>query len=240
MERKSGMEKKTVTRRDFVKGTVCGTLGFALGLKALGDPAKAMAGVVPGGIKRPANVSEVVLVRDGRAVDSSHRISMTAVSEMIETAVKTFVAANMARSWKLYICPLDMLGSEYVRHRVKKTRTDREVIYAVIVPLERYADLIDNSGAILGKAWRRANLESEKRLVIVDALRPFHPWDYKGILVGDDPVAVGTVCHRIHQTRNSMFEWPVDLGAKSVAVTIDTEYGSKTSDLPEIKSVRAV
>jgi hypothetical protein len=239
MERKNGIEKKIVTRRDFVKGTICGTLGFALGLKTLEGSAEA---AISSGIETPSIMSEVVLVKDGKAVDDEQGIDAAILYGMIDTAVKTFAAKNMTRSWQLHVCPLDMLGKVHTHRSSEKARTGQEMIYAVIIPIEKYAILVDDGDASLDKAWRKANVKDEKRLIIVDALRPFNRWSYSGILVGYDPIAVGNVCHKICQMRDSVLgsaEWPIDPGSERIAVTIDVEYNPKTRSLSGVKPVKA-
>lgn len=238
MERKSEIEKKTVTRRDFVKGTVCGTLGLAFGLKTLENSAEAASS---SGMETPAIRGEVVLVKDGEVVNDDQRIDAAALYGMIDTAVKTFAAKSMTKPWQLHICPIDMLGKVHTHCSSKKIRTDQETIYAVVIPIEKYAALTDDGGARLDKAWQKANVKDEKRLVIVDALRPHSHWNYKGILVGDDPVAVGAVCHKIRGMRDSILgsgEWPVNSGADRVVVTMDIEYNPRTSELSGIKPVK--
>jgi hypothetical protein len=238
MERKAGIEKKVVTRRDFVKGTVCGTLGLAFGLKTLENSAEA---AISPGMETPAIISEVVLVKDGKAVDNEQGIDATILYEMIDTAVKTFAARNMTKPWQLHICPLDMLAKAHTHRKSKGAQADQETIYAVVIPIEKYAILTDDGGARLDRAWQKANLKDERKLVIVDASRPLSHWNYKGILVGDDSVAVGSVCHKIRGMRDGILgsgEWPVNPGADRVVITMDIEYNPRTSELSGIKPVK--
>jgi len=102
----------------------------------------------------------------------------------------------------------------------------------------------------LGEAWLLPEVKGKTRLIIVDALRPYfglgpqinplHRWDYKGILVGTDPVAVDTVCLRIAQTKRNLFkgeEWVISPPPKSIA-SADTVYHLGTSDPLKIKLIR--
>jgi len=102
----------------------------------------------------------------------------------------------------------------------------------------------------LGEAWLLPEVKGKTRLIIVDALRPYfgpgpqinplHQWDYKGILVGTDPVAIDTVCLRLCQTKRNLFkgeEWVITPPPKSIAAA-DTQYHLGTSDPLKIKVVR--
>jgi uncharacterized protein (DUF362 family) len=81
------------------------------------------------------------------------------------------------------------------------------------------------------------------RLIVTDALRPlFHGgpqpdpkylWDYKGMLVSEDPVAVDTVCFSILEERRREHrgrEWPINPPAKHVLLA-DKKYGLGNSDM---------
>ena len=85
------------------------------------------------------------------------------------------------------------------------------------------------------------------RLVVVDALRPlFHGgpqvdpkylWDYKGLFISTDPVAVDTVCLKILQEKRNDYknrEWPISPPAKHIAMA-DIKYGLGHSDWGEIE-----
>jgi len=102
----------------------------------------------------------------------------------------------------------------------------------------------------LGETWLLPNVKGKTRLIVVDMLRPYfgpgpqinplHRWDYKGILVGTDPVAIDTVCLHICQAKRNLFkgeEWPISPPPRSVAAA-DTQYHLGTSDPMKIKLVR--
>jgi len=102
----------------------------------------------------------------------------------------------------------------------------------------------------LPEAWLLPEVKGKTKLIIVDALRPYfgpgpqinplHRWDYKGILVGTDPVAIDTVCLRLCQVKRNLFkgeEWPISPPPKSIAAA-DTDYRLGTSDPLKIKLIR--
>ncbi len=104
--------------------------------------------------------------------------------------------------------------------------------------------------ARLGEAWVLPQVKGKTKLVVVDALRPYfgpgpqlnplHRWDYKGLLVGTDPVAVDTVCLRLCQLKRNLFkneQWPINPPPVSIAAA-DTEFGLGTSDPMKIGLIR--
>lgn len=107
----------------------------------------------------------------------------------------------------------------------------------------------DNS-VKLGEVWRLPEVKGKTRLIIVDMLRPYfgsgpqvnplHRWNYQGMLVGADPVALDTVCLSICQAKRNLFkgaEWLITPPPKSIAAA-DTQYGLGTSDPAQIKVIR--
>jgi hypothetical protein len=85
------------------------------------------------------------------------------------------------------------------------------------------------------------------RLIIVDALRPlFHGgpqvnpkylWNYGGVVLGTDPVAVDTVCLKIIQGKRNDYKgeaWPISPPPKHIAVAGE-KYGLGTSEASEIE-----
>ncbi len=102
----------------------------------------------------------------------------------------------------------------------------------------------------LGEAWHLPGVKGKTRLVVVDALRPYfgpgpqpnpvHRWNYGGILVGTDPVAVDTVCLSLLQKKRDLFKkehWPISPPPVSVA-SADTKYQLGISDPAKIKLIR--
>jgi uncharacterized protein (DUF362 family) len=88
------------------------------------------------------------------------------------------------------------------------------------------------------------------RLIVVDALRPLanggpqvdprYLWDYQGLLVGTDPVAVDTIGLEIIRGRRRQLrgeEWPLQPPVKHLAVA-DTKYHLGVSDRKRIDLVK--
>ncbi|MBM3297916.1 MAG: DUF362 domain-containing protein [Candidatus Aminicenantes bacterium] len=110
----------------------------------------------------------------------------------------------------------------------------------------------DDSCADLAKLWDLPYVKGKVRLNILVMLTPlFHGigphhysdqyiWDYKGLLVGTDPVAVDAVGVRILEARRREFfgeERPLQPPAHHV-VYADTRHGLGVSDLSRIDLVR--
>ncbi|MGQ9672787.1 MAG: DUF362 domain-containing protein [Candidatus Aminicenantales bacterium] len=102
----------------------------------------------------------------------------------------------------------------------------------------------------LGEIFLRPEVKGKTRLIIVDMLRPYfgpgpqinplHRWNYGGILVATDPVAVDTVCLKICQVKRNLFkgeEWPISPPPESI-YRADKNYGLGTSDPARIKLVQ--
>lgn len=113
----------------------------------------------------------------------------------------------------------------------------------------RPSTLHGDSCADLGKMWLRPPLKGKTRLVIVDALRviyhggphvdPRYLWDYEGLILGTDPVAVDTVCLSIIQKKRNEVRppnWIISPPPKHIEVA-DTKYHLGVSDLARIKVV---
>ncbi len=101
----------------------------------------------------------------------------------------------------------------------------------------------------LGEAWHLPDVKGKTKLVVVDALRPYfgpgprpnpvHRWNYNGLLVGTDPVAVETVCLALIQKKRDLFKnesWPVSPPPVCIA-SADTKYKLGTSDPSKIKLI---
>ncbi len=89
-------------------------------------------------------------------------------------------------------------------------------------------------------------IRSKCRLIVVDALRPLchggpeadpnYRWDYQGLILGTDPVAVDTVCLKIIQARRDQIRsphWPLEASPKHITAA-DTKYGLGVSDPGQI------
>ena len=71
-------------------------------------------------------------------------------------------------------------------------------------------------------------------------INPLHQWDYRGILVGTDPVAIDTVCLSICQKKRNLFkgeEWLITPPPRSIAAA-DSVYHLGASDPTKIKLTR--
>jgi len=88
------------------------------------------------------------------------------------------------------------------------------------------------------------------RLIVVDALQPlFHGgpqvdpqylWDYNGLIVGTDPVAVDVICARIIQAKRDEhkgYSWPISPPAKHIQVA-DAKFGLGVSDPARIDLIK--
>jgi hypothetical protein len=88
------------------------------------------------------------------------------------------------------------------------------------------------------------------RLIIIDALQPLfnggpqvdptYLWDYHGLIVGTDPVAVDAICARIIQAKRDHYKgyaWPISPPAKHIEIA-DTKYGLGISDPKRIDLVK--
>jgi len=102
----------------------------------------------------------------------------------------------------------------------------------------------------LGEVFFLPDVKGKTRLIIVDMLRPYfgpgpqinplHRWNYGGILVATDPVAVDTVCLSICQVKRNLFkgeEWPISPPADSI-YGADKNYKLGTSDPTKIKLIK--
>lgn len=111
------------------------------------------------------------------------------------------------------------------------------------------SSLHEDSCADLGAMWMHPPIKGKTRLVIVDALRvlyhggpqvdPRYLWDYGGLILGVDPVAVDAVCLDILQKKRNQTrppEWTLSPPPKHIAVA-DTKFKLGTSDLSRIEIV---
>ncbi len=112
-------------------------------------------------------------------------------------------------------------------------------------PSQYHAD----SCADLAAMWEHPSLKGKTRLNIVDGLRavynggpqvdPRYVWDYGGIILGTDPVAVDAVCLDIIQKKRDEVQppkWMINPPPKHIEVA-DKKYGLGTSDLNKIEVV---
>jgi Domain of unknown function (DUF362) len=102
----------------------------------------------------------------------------------------------------------------------------------------------------LGEIFLLPEVKGKTRLIVVDILRPYfgpgpqinplHRWNYHGIMVSNDPVAVETVCLNICQAKRNVFKgepWPITPPPDFIAAA-DKTYKLGTSDPAKIKLVK--
>jgi hypothetical protein len=95
-------EGHSTTRRDFMRGTACGALGVALGLKVGGAVVKART--VEGRAK-------VVLIRNADVIDASNNCNAQILAGMLDDAVvELFGGASPLEAWRKILKPTDVLG----------------------------------------------------------------------------------------------------------------------------------
>jgi hypothetical protein len=131
------------------------------------------------------------------------------------------------------------------------------LLTGIAVSIKNYINFTGNRSSYhldgsskLAETWLLPEVKGKTRLIVVDMLRPYfgpgpqinplHQWDYKGILVGTDPVAVDTVCLSICQKKRNLFkgeEWLISPPPRSLAAA-DSVYHLGTSDPSRIKLTR--
>ena len=102
----------------------------------------------------------------------------------------------------------------------------------------------------LGEIFLLPDVKGKTRLIVVDILRPYfgpgpqinplHRWNYHGIMVSNDPVAVETVCLNICQAKRNLFKgesWPITPPPDFIAAA-DKTYKLGTSDPAKIKLIK--
>ena len=109
-----------------------------------------------------------------------------------------------------------------------------------------------NSCADLGKLWKLPQVEGKTRLIVLSALRaqfhgrgPHHfdrryVWDYKGLIVGTDPVAVDRIAlELIRNKRKAYFGEERNLATPPHHIIYaDTRHHLGTSDLNKIELIK--
>lgn len=71
-------------------------------------------------------------------------------------------------------------------------------------------------------------------------INPLHRWNYHGVMVSNDPVAVDAICLKIRQAKRNQFKgekWPITPPPDSIAAA-DQTYKLGTSDPTKIKLIR--
>ncbi|MGB7060728.1 MAG: DUF362 domain-containing protein [Candidatus Zixiibacteriota bacterium] len=286
--------KKTITRRDFLRGTTCATLALAMGLfpeeeKIVGLPRK----------------TKVILIRDPDVLDAKGQINAEVIQQMLDKAVSAlFDKKDPVEAWKLLVKPEDTVGiksnvwsplptpeelEQAIKRRVMEAGVqeknieidDRGVLQSKIFgqatalinarPLRTHAwsgvggciknyimfvprpsKYHGNSCEDLGAIWNLPLVKDKTKLNILVMLEPlFHgvgrhhfdatyTWQYKGLLVGTDPVALDAVGVRIFQAKRLAYfkkERPLKPPVHHI-VFADTKHKVGTSDLRKIELVK--
>ena len=102
----------------------------------------------------------------------------------------------------------------------------------------------------LGEIFLMPDVKGKTRLIVVDILRPYfgpgpqinplHRWNYYGIMVSNDPVAVESVCLNICQAKRNLFKgepWAITPPPDFIAAAEKT-YKLGTSDPTKIKLIK--
>jgi uncharacterized protein (DUF362 family) len=113
-----------------------------------------------------------------------------------------------------------------------------------------YFRLHEDSCADLAKVCWIPEIREKCKLNIVEAFRPlFHGgpqvdpkylWDYKGLFVSEDPVAVDVVCAKMLQAKRDQYRrepWPIEPPVKHLMIA-DSKYHLGTSDLSRIDLIK--
>jgi hypothetical protein len=96
---------KTLTRRDFLRGTAYGAAGVALGLPAA---VKALEQI---DAQPVAKLTKVVLIRHPDALDAEGNYNAAVITRMLDDAVQTLCGGeDLAVCWKTLLEPTDTLG----------------------------------------------------------------------------------------------------------------------------------
>ncbi len=116
-------DRRSVTRRDFVRGSAGAALGVSLfGLPAAGAPA------------REPRSARVVLVRDKGALRGAHEVDDAILRGMVAAAVMRVTGAPTARdAWRSLVRPDDVVGLVATSHL---NPTHDEVVAAVRAAVE--------------------------------------------------------------------------------------------------------
>jgi len=285
---------KTITRRDFLRGTTYATLALAMGL----FPEEEKIAVLP-------KKTRVILIRDPDVIDAKGRVNAKVIQQMLDQAVTTLLdRKDPIEAWKLLVKPKDVVGvksnvwrplatpqelEQAIKKRVMDAGVpeknididDRGVLHSRIFgkatalinarPLRTHAwsgvggciknyvmfvprpsKYHGNSCEDLGAIWNLPIVKGKTRLNLLVMLQPlFHgvgrhhfdstyTWQYKGLLVGTDPVALDAVGVRIFQAKRLAYfgkERPLKPPAHHI-VFAETKHKVGTSDLRKIELVK--
>lgn len=285
-------KKRTITRRDFLRGTVYTALGITLGRPAEREI-------------RAEGRSRVVLIRDEKALDLKGNINQNVIQRMLDKGICTLLEEERPiQAWRRLIKPSDIVGikSNVWFYLPTPEELENAIVNRLIevgVPKKNIAiddrGILDNpvfksstalinvrplrthhwSGiggciknyimfvptpwlyhsnacAPLASIWMKPIIRGKTRLNILSLIRtqfynrgPHHfdrrfVSEYKGLLIGDDPVAIDAVGARLLQLqRIASFgeDRPLDNPPTHIFVA-DEKYRLGISDLNRIQLIK--
>ncbi len=292
-------ESKTVTRRDFIRGTAYQAVSAAVGLLTaeqilLGRLTTAKSWGLP------RKTSRVIIVRNENVLDENSQVKPEIIKKMLNSAVMAFTGEiKPSSAWKSLFSPSDQIGIKsssnmmptsppllkamrasleksgigfnHIKVADKKAFSQfadcnalinvpglkthwlsgiaaslKNYINTTMVPSMYHAD----SCANLGKVWTKPLVKDKTRLIVVDAVKalfnggpqvdPRYIWDYRGIIVGDDPVAVDIVCLQILQAKRNEYKnefWLINPPPKHIEIA-DKTYHLGNSDMAKIDLIK--
>ncbi len=287
------MEKKrTITRRDFLRGTVYTALGITLGSTSEREV-------------RAEEKSRVVLIRDEKVIDSRGNINQTILQRMLDKGLCELLGEeHPVQAWKRIIKPNDIVGiksnvwfylptpEELETAIVKRVMDagvpkknigidDRGVLENPIFKsstalinvrplrthhwsgiggcIKNYIMFVStpwlfhpDACAPLASIWMKPIVRGKTRLNILSLIRtqfynrgPHHfdrrfVSEYKGLLIGNDPVAIDSVGARILQLQRIAYfgeDRPLDNPPTHIFVA-DGKYRLGISDLNRIQLIK--
>lgn len=279
---------KSLTRRDFLKGSAGLMIGSAVGLTAQTGPK-----------------SRVVLIRHPEAVEAGSRFNAPVIQRMLDEAVATLLdAPDAAQAWKMLVKPGEVVGiksnvwsylptpaevEQHLKRRVVETGVKEEDVavddhgvkenpvfqrstslvnvrpirthylsgmsgciknFIMFAPSQ--PALHPNSCADLGSTFLLPQVKGKVRLNILCCLTPqFHGrgphhfsrryvWDYHGILMSRDPVAVDTIgLELIKAKRREVLGRDKELPPVPKHIELaDTRHGIGVGDLSRIELIK--
>ncbi len=289
------MKNRTITRRDFLRGTAYTAFTAALG------------SVTGGEIKAEAKV-KVVLIRDENVIDAQGNINPKIVQKMLDEGVCELLAEeNPIQAWKKLIKPNDIVGikSNVWFHLPTPEELENAIVNRVIdagVPKKNIG--IDDRGVLnnpifksstalinvrplrthhwsgiggciknycmfvpayqlplyyhadacfpLASIWNKPIVKGKTRINILSLIRtqfynrgPHHfdrrfVSEYKGLLIGNDPVALDAVGARLLQLQRIAYfkeDKPLDNPPTHIFAA-DEKYKLGVSDLRRIEVVK--
>lgn len=284
--------RKTITRRDFLRGTAYAALGAALA-PSLNQETKAEEKV------------KVLLIRDEKAIDSQGNLNPKIIQKMLDDGICAYLnESDPIQAWKKMIKPNDIVGikSNVWFHLATPEELEQAIVKRVMdagVPKKNIG--IDDRGVLnnpifksstalinvrplrthhwsgiggciknyimfvstpwlyhgeacspLASIWNKPIVKGKTRLNILSLIRTqfynrgAHHFDrrfvseYKGLLIGNDPVALDAVGARLLQLQRIAYfkeDKPLDNPPTHIYAA-DEKYKLGVSDLRRIEVVK--